>query len=278
MYFNIICLEMKKDLFVLLGCVFCSAANASDEALTRFPRGLESGVGVSATSGLNLFIGYYNNDFESYWLRHFGFRIDLATTDPLKSALDSAIESFMGDGVDVGDGVRIDDGKLDAWHGGLLMDYYPFAGNWRLTAGYVWGGARLDASIFGTVENAPAHRFYFYLAGDHYYYNGNTFNGVTNIDWNYNGPYLGTGFDIGVFCGFHLYIDAGVVFTNRTATFDLDIPHENLYLYNKDSGVWSPVTIPKLDQDVQLARDEANRDLANFKFFPMIKMGFGYRF
>ena len=157
---------------------------------TTFLRGAQVGVGASLTGGIHLMAGYYNPDLTTYWASHFGARVGFASTDPLKSAIDSAIDTFMSDGVDVGDGVRIDNGSLDAWHASMLVDFYPFAGAWRLTGGYAWGGMQMDSDIFGEIEQAPSQRFYFYLAGDHYYYNGNNFGGAATIDWNFHGPYL----------------------------------------------------------------------------------------
>lgn len=264
---------MKRLLLLL--CFFIPTPVLAD---TGFPHGLSVGVGASVTSGMNLSLGYYNPMYEPYWLRHFGARIDFAATDPLKSAIDSAIDSYMRDGRDVGDGVKIDNGKLDAWHAGLLLDYYPFAGAWRITGGYAWGGATLDADIFGTVDSAPSQRFYFYLAGDHYYYNGNAFNGLATLDWNYHGPYLGTGFDIGLFCGFRLFVDAGVVFTNGPARMSLDIPNEQLYVYNALTQNWLPVTIPQLDADIARATRDANRKLSDLRVYPLVQVGFAYRF
>ncbi len=247
-------------------------------ATSSWLHGLQFGVGLSGTTGMNVIAGYYNPDFESNWLRHLGVRIDVAGTDALKSAIDSAIESIMGDGVDVGDGVRIDDGALDAWHGALLLDYYPWAGAWRISGGYAWGGADLAAAIYGTVATAPSERFYFYLAGDHYYYNGNNFNGAANINWDFYGPYIGTGWDIGLSCGFSLFVDLGVVFTSRPAHLTLDIQNQQLYIYNIADQVWAPVSIPQLESDIARAQRDANRDLSDYRLFPIVKMGFLYRF
>ena len=259
-----------KKIIVLVFSLFCLPVFAFN--------GTQFGVGVSGTSGFNILAGYYNKSSQNYLLRHFGVRFDYANMGPLKSAVDSAIDHIMKDGIDVGDGVKIDRGELDSWHSALLLDYYPFAGWWRITGGYVWGSADLSAEIFGKIATAPDARFYFYLAGDHYFYNGNEFGGRAFIDWNFYGPYLGTGFDIGLFCGFSLFFDAGVVFTNRSARLSLDIPHEQLYVYNKDTATWSPVTIPALDKDVIRATQEGNDKLSNYKFFPMLKLGFVYNF
>lgn len=245
---------------------------------TSWYDGVGVGVGVSGTSGLNIILGYHNKGHDSKWLSRFGGRIDFAATDPLKSAIDSAIDTYMRDGRDVGDGVKIDDGKLDAWHSAFLMDFYPFQNAWRLTGGYAWGGASLDSSIFGEISQAPSQRFYFYLAGDHYYYNGNDFNGSATIDWNYNGPYIGTGFDLDLFCGFNLYLDAGVVITTSPARLHLDVPQSQLYIYNKLTNTWLPVSIPQLDADIASAQRDANRKLSDFRVYPLVKLGFLYRF
>ncbi len=271
--FNVIFFLMKR-LVIIFSLLLASPALSA----TNFPHGLSVGVGVSATSGLNIALGYYNSAHDNYWLSHFGVRADFASISPLKSAIDSAIDSYMRDGRDVGDGVKIDEGKLDAWHGSVLLDYYPFAGAWRITGGYAWGQSTLDAAIFGEIERAPAQRFYFYLAGDHFYYNGNAFDGTAKIDWAYRGPYFGTGLDIKLFCGFGLFADIGLVFANRPAKLSLDIPHQQLYMYDKLSNSWAPVVISTLDRDVARAEDDANRKLSNLRVYPMIKMGFLYQF
>lgn len=242
-----------------------------------FPDGLQVGLGASVLSGMNVFMGYKYMDAES-WLGKFGARFDFADTAALKSAIDSAIDHMMSDGVDVGDGVKIDDGKLDASHYALLVDFYPFDSGWRLTGGIMWGNLELDAAIKGEIAEIPSERFYFYINGDHYYYNGNRFRGNAAIDWNFYGPYLGTGFDIGLICGFRFFVDIGAVVTNRPAYLSLDIPHEQLYIYDTDTATWSPVTVPKLDSDVAAAERDANHKLSDLRVYPIVKLGVSYRF
>ena len=259
--------------------LFCFVTSLPAVAENTFPNGMQFGVGVSGTGGLNVFAGYYNDALWPVWLRYFGARLDFASSDPIKSAIDSVIDHYMRDGISVGDGVKIDEGKLDVWHSSLLIDFYPFVGGpWRISGGYSLGNANLKTAIYGTVADAPSERFYFSLAGEHYYYNGNNFDGITDIAWRYHGPYIGTGFDFDLFCGFSFFIDLGVVFTNQAAKMSIDIPHEQLYVYDIDTETWSPVTIPRLDSDVAQATYDANRKLSDFKFYPMVKAGFAYRF
>ena len=242
-----------------------------------YPDGLQIGVGASALSGMNVYVGYKYQAPES-WMGKFGARFDFADSAALKSAIDSAIDHIMSDGVDVGNGVKIDDGKLEASHYALLIDFYPFDSWWRLTGGIMWGNLELNAAIKGEIAEVPSERFYFYINGDHYYYNGNRFRGNTAIDWSFYGPYLGAGVDVDLFCGFKFFVDIGAVVTNRPARLSLDIPYEQLYIYNTDPATWSPVTIPKLDTDVDAAERDANHKLSDLRIYPVVKLGVSYQF
>lgn len=264
---------MRKKLAFILFC-FCTVIG---ERAYAFPDGIQVGLGMSALGGLNVLAGY-RHVADGDWFNRFGVRFDFSSTDPVKSALDSAIDHIMRDGVSVGDGVKLDEGKLDATHYSALLDFYPFSGAWRLTGGYMFSDVHMGAAINGTIGNVPSQRFYFYINGDHYYYNGNLFRGATAIDWDYNGPYIGTGADIKLGCGFYLFLDAGVVYTNRAARLSMSIPHEQLYIYDAETAAWAPVTIPKLDSDVAAATTDANRKLSHVRLFPVLKVGFLYRF
>lgn len=260
---------VKYFLFVV--CVLLS------RGAVAFPDGISVGLGVSALGGVNIIAGYKYVDDDSLWNK-FGVRFDFADVAPLKSAIDSAIDHIMGNGVDVGDGVKINNGQLDSSHYGALIDFYPFDSGWRISGGMMWARIELDADIVGEIAEVPSERFYFYINGDHYYYNGNRFRGNTSIDWNFYGPYLGTGFDVGLFCGLRLFLDAGLVFANRPARLNIEIPHEQLYIYDTGTATWSPVTVPKLDSDVLAAQRDANHKLSDLRVYPVVKLGVLYRF
>ena len=49
-------------------------------------------------------------------------------------------------------------------------------------------------------------------------------------------------------------------------------------VYNTESGVWGPVTVPKLDADVAIAERDANHKLSDLRVYPVIKLGVVYRF
>ncbi len=251
----------------------------------KFPHGLQLGVGVSATSGLNGFVGYANKSFDSFWLKRLGFRLDFATTSLMKSAINSGVDAFMGDdGIDIGDGLTIKDGSIEGHHFAALVDFYPFGDTWflggiRISGGYYLGNLDLSANLTGKVNDLPDSEFAFSLEGIDYKYVGNEVHGTANAEWNYRGPYLGAGFDLGLFAGLKIYMDAGVVFTNKTAQLGLGLPTDNLQKWNGSS--WEKVDLSEISEFEQAkvaALADAQDELDKLKFYPMVKIGFMYRF
>lgn len=247
----------------------------------KFPHGLQLGVGVSATSGLNGFVGYANKNFDSAIWKRFGVRFDFATTSPVKSTINSAIDSALDGGVDVGDALTLGGGKLDAHHIGALVDFYPFGntwfvGGWRLSAGYMTGKMDLGATLAGDTGIGAID---FQLNGHNYRYLGGDIKATADAHWKYAGLYLGTGFDLGLFAGFKIYLDAGVVFTSKTASIGIDVPTLGLER-ETTPGNWVSITPGDLGLagDIQNATRDANDELADIKFYPMVKLGFMYRF
>lgn len=267
-------------------CAFADDAPATNTK-TKFPHGVQVGLGVSATSGLNGFVGYANKGFDSFWAKRFGVRLDFATTRPIKSAINSAVDSFMGDdGIDIGDNLTVRDGEIKSYHAAALVDFYPFGDTWflggmRLTGGYYLGKTDLDANLAGHIDGMPDGTYEFKLMNEMYRYTGNSVHGAAHADWKYSGPYLGAGFDLGLVAGFKIYMDAGVVFTNKAAQLDLDVPFQGLEHYN--AGTWTPVSgnaalQDQVNQVAAQALADAQDELDDMKFYPMVKLGFMYRF
>lgn len=254
---------------------------AKHDAKIKFPHGVQLGIGVSATSGLNGVVGYANKDFDSFWAKRLGVRFDFATTKPIKSLINDGIDSVVGDGIDIGDSLTVSDAKIDAKHYAAMVDFYPFGdtwllGGWRLTGGYYMGEMSASASVSGTFSELDGGTYEFELAGNQYRYMGNAVRGTAEFDWDYRGPYVGTGFDVGLFSGFKIYLDAGVVFTNRAAELNLDIPTDNLQQFNGTD--WIAVDVSQLDMVIDKTLADAQSELDDFKFYPMVKLGFMYRF
>lgn len=247
----------------------------------RFPHGVQLGVGVSPTTGLNGFIGYNNKNFNSFWAKRFGIRFDFATYSPIKSALNKKINNSIDDkGFEIEDSLRIDNFKLNAKHYGAMIDFYPFGNTWflgglRLSGGYFAGKLDLDADIHGNVNG---DKIEFELDGKTYSYDGTQMHGKAMIDWKFNGPYLGTGFDLGLFWGIKMFVDAGVVFTGSTAKIDLDIPLNGL---KDELGTAITEGSPEYNQFIQdknKALADARKEIKDYPYYPIVKLGLMYRF
>lgn len=248
----------------------------------RFPHGLQLGAGVSATSGLNGFIGYNNKKFDSFWAKRFGIRFDFATMSPIKSQLNKRINKYIDDkgGIEIEDALKIDNFKLNAKHYGAMIDFYPFGdtwflGGWRVSGGYFVGKMDLDADIYGDLKG---DKIEFELDGKKYTYDGTEMKGRAMFDWKYSGPYLGTGFDLGLVAGFKLYLDAGVVFTDKTAKVDFDIPLDGLKDELGVAVVEGSAEYTQFQQAKDNALADVRKELKDYPYYPLVKIGFMYRF
>ena len=249
---------------------------------TRFPHGLQFGVGLSPTSGLDGFIGYNNKKFDSFWAKRFGIRFDFATMSPIKNTLNKRINHYVDDhgGIEIGDTLKIDNIKLNAKHYGAMIDFYPFGdtwflGGWRVSGGYFMGKLDLDADIHGAPDDGKIE---FELNEHKYYYVGNEMHAKAMADWKYNGPYLGTGFDLGLFWGFKIYFDAGVVFTGSPAKFDLDVPIDGLENAAHVAIVKGSAEHDQFIKDKNKEIEDARKEIKDYPYYPLVKLGFMYRF
>ena len=279
-----------KKIAVVSALAMLTMPSFAEEAVNpdiKFPSGMQIGIGASATSGVNGFIGYANKNFDSFWWKRFGVRFDFASTSPVQSSIDSAVSSAMGDGQDIGDGVTVDNAALTAKHIGALVDFYPFGDTWflggiRFTGGYMIGDLGLSADLTSNIAGAPASGTEFELNDITYRYNGGALTGTADANWKYSGPYVGTGFDLGLFWGIKMYMDAGVVFTNKTARIDLNVPvTSQLETWNGSSWVAvddNGAVEAAFESNKVTALADANNELDKYKLFPMVKLGFMYRF
>ena len=263
-----------------------ATSTAQEESVNpkiKFPHGMQIGLGVSATSGLGGFIGYANKDFDSFWWKRIGVRVDFATMAPLKSTIGSALNSIADDGIEL-DGLTVSDLSLSGHHFGMVADIYPFGNTWflgglRISGGYVWGNTEFSAKLAGSTGSGPLE---FELNGIEYRYDGGDVTGKAAAKWNYSGPYLGAGFDLGLFYGIKIFADAGVVFSSKAAALSLNVPITS-HLERWNGVNWESVKdVPLLEAEFnnaqKIALKDANDELGKYKIYPMLKLGLMYRF
>lgn len=248
-------------------------------------KGFQLGVGIGVLGGANAQIGYRIPQHEdNFWKNRFGFRLDYNSWKPL----DSYIEDYLDDHP-----IKIDDNEIKAKikgeNFGALIDFYPFGntwalGNFRISAGYYTG----DFSINGELKKTAGEKFSMKSDNNQklYYEVDATANLKAGLDYDINGPYAGLGFDFGLFWGLKMYLDAGVVFTDKPEiTTDIS-GTGNIKIYS-DENYTNLITTAPVDTsntDIQKLLDDTKTqyedELNSIRkgYFPIIKLGFLFRF
>jgi hypothetical protein len=256
---------------------------APSDPNAKFPRGLQFGIGASATSGMNGFIGYNNKKLDSFWGKRFGIRLDFASFSPIKKDFNKELNKDINKegGIEIDDTLKIDNVAINGHHYGAMVDFYPFGDTWflggfRVSGGYMFGKLDLDANVHGL----PDDNGYVEFEMNHhkYYYTNGEMSAKAMADWKYNGPYVGTGFDLGLFWGFKIYFDAGVVLTGNTAKFDMNIPTDYLENANGDSIVEGTAAYDQYVTDREKELSDARKEIKDYPYYPLVKLGFMYRF
>jgi len=148
------------------------------------------------------------------------------------------------------------DGHLKLNNVGLLGDWHPFDGGFRVTAGAFYNDNKFS------LTGQPSGGTY-------------TFNGVTytatqagtvtaNVTFNSLAPYLGIGWgDNSNSAGLHFTSDVGVMYQGR--------PNATITATGAASN-------PALAADVRAAQGKLQSDLNSFQWYPVVQVGLVYRF
>jgi len=143
------------------------------------------------------------------------------------------------------------DGKATLKTASLLADWYPFANNFRISAGPVYNGNKLDlTSQPGTVI-----------------VNGQTYQATVEgqVDFKKYVPYAGIGYGRPVGTGLSLTFDLGVIFQGTpTATL---------------TGTCSPPAgCTNFQSDLKAQEASLNDAIKNFRYYPVATLGLAYTF
>lgn len=157
-------------------------------------------------------------------------------------------------------GIRYD-GKLKLSSGSLLLDVHPFAGTFRLTAGLTFNDNKFDATATpqsGTIEingiNYPADQVGTLQAA---------------VRFEKTAPYVGLGWGTrpGASSGLFFSVDLGAFFSKPTATL---------------TGTCGPavptLACDQLQADIRAEQQQLQDEIKNFKAYPVLSVGLGYRF
>lgn len=159
------------------------------------------------------------------------------------------------------------DGRLKISDVSALLDWYPFAGGFRLSLGGVSGGGlTVDATGVPTADGAYTINGHSYTTDEMGSLAGRLkFGGALS-------PYLGLGWGnpIGSTHHFHILLDAGAIY-GGTPNVTLDAT----------CGAAAPSGSPMCSQiqsDLQVERQTLQSDVTLIKWYPVINLGLAYRF
>jgi hypothetical protein len=150
------------------------------------------------------------------------------------------------------------DAKLKLFQAGALLDVYPFAGVFHLSAGVVQDGNKFS------LDGKPN--------GGTYTFNGTSYpssaigNAAAAVEWSKAVPYVGLGWgNLAGSRGFHFTTDLGALITGKPTT-----------RVTATCNVQS--VCANFDTNLAAERTKLQNDVHNVTFWPVIRFGIGYAF
>ncbi len=151
------------------------------------------------------------------------------------------------------------DGEVDLRTAGLLLDWHPLKGSFRLTAGVYANGNEMAAKgkpTGGTFEingvQYPASAI-------------DSLSGIVEFDT--ASPYLGLGFGTMSKSGFKFTFDLGVLYQKPAATLSVVC----------GTSLPGPACT-QLQSDVAAEQVQLNEDIDDYRFYPVVAFGIGWVF
>jgi len=155
------------------------------------------------------------------------------------------------------------DAKLKLMQAGVLLDVFPFAGGFRVSAGAVKDGNKF--SLTGTPSGSGSYTF-----------NGTSYpstyvdSASASVDWSKTVPYVGVGWgNLSGSKGFHLTSDFGVLFTGS--------PTAQIAVACSAAGN-SAGACSTLASDVAAEQAKLQNDVHKLTFWPVFRIGIGWAF
>src|SRR3989475_12188135 len=149
------------------------------------------------------------------------------------------------------------DMKLKLQTGSLVGDWFPFANNFRISA-----GAMLNRNKF-SMKGLPT--------GGTFTINGTTYPASdvgsfdATVDFNKGAPYFGIGYGRPINSGLSLTFDLGVMFQGA--------PHSKI-----DVTCGTTLQCSQLQSDAAAEQARLDDSLHNFKYYPVVSLGLAYTF
>lgn len=147
---------------------------------------------------------------------------------------------------------------------GLLGDWFPFAGGFRVTAGLYNNANKFE------LDGEPS-------GGSYTFTNGTTYTSAEigsltgSIDYNKKAaPYLGLGWGhVGGKAGLSFMVDAGILFTGKP---QVDLQGEC------GTALADPTACAQMRADIEAEEVELQKEADKISFYPVISLGVAYTF
>ncbi len=192
----------------------------------------------------------------------FGGGIGYGITDTLTVRLGYTAFDYDAD-------VETDDVDYDAeakiGGGELMLDWHPFGGSFRLTGGLIKNRNKIDVDAKLNQATIEINNE-IYDTSDLGSLNG-------TVDFKSTAPYFGIGWGnvAGKDGNFHFVADIGVVFQGSA-----DVKLQGGC--TATAQALSPTECDALQSDIQAEEKELNDEVSDYKQWPVISIGLGYRF
>jgi hypothetical protein len=166
------------------------------------------------------------------------------------------VDSYNLTQTDTHDSIQYDM-KLKLQTASLLGDWFPFAGNFRISAGAMFNGNKF------TLKGQPT--------GGAYTINGVTYQAAevgsfdAQVDFKKVAPYFGIGYGRPINSGLSLIFDLGVMFQGS--------PHSKI-----DATCGTTLQCTQLQSDAAAEQAKLDDSLRNFKYYPVVSLGLAYTF
>lgn len=168
------------------------------------------------------------------------------------------------------DNIRYD-GDLKLRNGGVTVDWFPFGGSFRLSAGAMYNGNEVKATAKPTTLPAT-----YEIGNNTYEIDGEV---KADIDWRKFAPYLGIGWGNAVAknSNWSFSFDLGVMFTGEPNS---DLSASGSYRVN--GGAYQTIDLndpnSPFTQDIEREKANLNDQIKDAKFYPVIQLGVHYKF
>jgi hypothetical protein len=180
-----------------------------------------------------------------------GVELGMSLTDSISAR--AGLNSYSLSDSRTEDGIKYD-GDFDLRSTALLLDWHPFTGIFRMTAGYVFNSNKLE--LTGKLDDAET-----YVIGDASYTGAELgqLNGTVDMG---SGPYIGVGW-------------GNVPAKGLGFTFDIGVFQQG----SPDVSLVATDPLNVID-DAELREEEGQleSDLSEFEVYPVVSLGLSYGF